>query len=121
MRISKADAPMPFPVLVSEPSFGTGLKNTSRAPSSLSSTPTVASSAGTDSARESTSHGGICGDGGGGDGGGGLGDGGGGDGGGGIAGGGGEGGGEETTHESSFSVARLSKLLASGAMQPVIA
>ena len=30
----------------------------------------------------------------------------------------GEGGGEETTHEPSFSVARLSKLFASGAMQP---
>eukprot|EP00964_Phaeocystis_antarctica_P031220 scaffold17681_cov50-Phaeocystis_antarctica.AAC.1 len=69
-----ADAPNPSHG-ASEPSLGTGLKNTSRAPSSLSSTPTVASFAGADSARESTSHGGICGDGGGGngDGGGGLG------------------------------------------------
>ena len=65
--------------------------------------------------------GGGLGDGGGGegDGGGGEGDGGGGEGGG-IVGGGGKGGGEETTHEPSFAVARLSKLLASGAMQPVI-
>ena len=47
--------------------------------------------------------------------------GGGGGGGGGIAGGGGDGGGEETTHEPSSFVPRLSKLLASGAMQPVIA
>eukprot|EP00964_Phaeocystis_antarctica_P162884 scaffold138039_cov87-Phaeocystis_antarctica.AAC.1 len=31
MRISKADAPIPFPMLISEPSLGTGLKNTSRA------------------------------------------------------------------------------------------
>ena len=51
---------------------------------------------------------------------GGGGEGGGGEGGGGVVGGGGEGGGEEMTHEPSFSVARLSKLLASGAMQPEI-
>ena len=41
-----------------------------------------------------------------------------GDGGGGIAGGGGDGGGDKTTQEPSCVVARLSKLLASGAMQP---
>ena len=57
MRISKADAPMPFPKLVSEPSLGTGLKNTSRAPSAPTSTPTVGSSAGADSARAITFHG----------------------------------------------------------------
>eukprot|EP00964_Phaeocystis_antarctica_P086294 scaffold54637_cov67-Phaeocystis_antarctica.AAC.1 len=54
MRISKADAPRPFPLLVSEPSLGTGLKNTSRAPSAPTSTPTVGSSAGADSARTTT-------------------------------------------------------------------
>ena len=48
------------------------------------------------------------------------GEGGGGEGGGGNVGGGGEGGGDETTHEPSFSVARLSKLSASGALQPFI-
>ena len=48
------------------------------------------------------------------------GEGGGGEGGGGIVGGGGEGGGEEMTHEPSYSVARVSKLSASGAMQPGI-
>ena len=60
------------------------------------------------------------GEGGGGDGegGGGEGEGGGGEGGGGANGGGGEGGGEETMHEPSSEVATLSKLLASGAMQP---
>ena len=56
------------------------------------------------------------GDGGGGDGGGG--EGGGGEGGGGIVGGGGDGGGEETTHVPSSLVATLSKLFASGDMQP---
>ena len=60
--------------------------------------------------------GGGEGEGGGGEGGGG--DGGGGDGDGGDVGGGGEGGGELTTHEPSSEVARLSKFLAPGAMQP---
>ena len=55
---------------------------------------------------------------GGGGGAGGGGEGGGGNGGGGGKGGGGEGGGEEMTHEPSSEVASLSKLLASGAMQP---
>eukprot|EP00964_Phaeocystis_antarctica_P131792 scaffold95774_cov63-Phaeocystis_antarctica.AAC.1 len=62
--------------------------------------------------------GGGEGDGGGGDGGGG--DGGGGHGDGGDVGGGGEGGGELTTHEPSSELARLSKLLAPGAMQPLV-
>ena len=48
----------------------------------------------------------------------GLGGGGGGKGVGGCAGGGVVGGGDQTTHDPSFSVARLSKLCASGAMQP---
>eukprot|EP00964_Phaeocystis_antarctica_P114577 scaffold78518_cov48-Phaeocystis_antarctica.AAC.2 len=56
MRISRADAPRPFPELSSEPSLGTGLKNTSRAPAAPTSTPTVGSSAGADSARTITFH-----------------------------------------------------------------
>ena len=65
------------------------------------------------------------GDGGGGEGDGGGGDGGGGDGGGGLGeggdvGGGGEGGGDSTTHEPSSELARLSKLLAPGAMHPLV-
>eukprot|EP00964_Phaeocystis_antarctica_P134093 scaffold98325_cov60-Phaeocystis_antarctica.AAC.1 len=76
-ELNAADAPLPFPPLESEPSLGTGLKYTSRAPSAPTSTPTAGSTAGADSARTITFHeacwksGGGAGDGSEGDGGGG--------------------------------------------------